>query len=122
MEMLSLLIVDDNPKMRRMLMCMVDDLALSSRQCSSAREALIAYAEQRADYVLMDVVMEEIDGITATRQLKAHDPTAQIIIVTSYGDDELRRAAQEAGAVGYVVKDDLLEVRRLLLTLEGEPP
>jgi DNA-binding NarL/FixJ family response regulator len=62
----------------------------------------------------MDIRMSEVDGITATKQLKAAFPDANIIIVTDYNDAELRRSAREAGAREYVTKEDLLDLRRIL--------
>jgi len=62
----------------------------------------------------MDVRMNEVDGITATKQIKAADPEARIVIVTNYDDDALRKAAINAGACGYVLKDSLLALREWL--------
>lgn len=56
----------------------------------------------------MDWEMKRVDGLEATRHIRAHDPGAQILFVTQYDDAELRRAASEAGACGFVAKDDLL--------------
>lgn len=53
-----------------------------------------------------------MDGITATRRIVQTFPTARIVIVTHYDDVRLRNAAREAGACGYVLKDNLIEVRR----------
>jgi len=55
-----------------------------------------------------------MDGITATRQIRASDPTARIIIVTQYDEADLREEAKAAGACGYVRKENLLEVVQLL--------
>jgi DNA-binding NarL/FixJ family response regulator len=60
--------------------------------------------------------MKEVDGITATREITAADPHARIVIVTNHDDPGLRDAAERAGACGYVLKENLLEVRRLLQT------
>lgn len=62
----------------------------------------------------MDVDMKDVDGIAATRQIIAADPKAQIMIVTDHDDGELRRAALEAGAARYVVKEDLLSILEIL--------
>jgi two-component system response regulator DegU len=112
--MMSLLIVEDNVKMRRMLKSLVADLASPIHECDDGAEVLAIYAAQRPDWVLMDFEMKRMDGISATREVKAAHPEARIIIVTGYDEAELRAAAQEAGACGYVLKENLLEVRRLL--------
>ena len=53
-------------------------------------------------------------GLEATRRILAADRTARVLIVTDYDDAHWRAAAIEAGACGYVLKDNLLDVRRLL--------
>ena len=58
--------------------------------------------------------MKSVDGLTATRCLLKRWPQAQVVIVTSYDDDLLREEARQAGACGYVLKENLLEVRQLL--------
>lgn len=114
--MMSLLIVEDNAKMRRMLKSLVADLCSAVHECSDGAEALAAYTAQRPDWVLMDIAMKELDGISATRALKAVYPEAKIIIVTSFDEAELREAARSAGACGYVLKVNLLALRELLET------
>ena len=112
--MMSLLIVEDNAKMRRMLKSMVADLASDVRECSDGSEALAAYTAHHPDWVLMDIAMKDVDGISATRQIKAVYPEARIIIVTSYDEVELREAARVAGACGYVLKENLSALHELI--------
>jgi DNA-binding NarL/FixJ family response regulator len=57
--------------------------------------------------------MEGVDGIEATRRIKAADPTARIVIVTDYDDDALHQAAIGEGACGCLLKDNLLDLVRL---------
>ena len=111
---MKLLIVEDNAHMRRWLGSLVQDLAEEIHECRDGSEALAAYTRHHPDWVLMDIKMPQTDGLTATRQIKAAWPEAKIIIVTEYGDAELRAAAQRAGACGYVVKENLSELRWLL--------
>lgn len=111
---MNFLIVEDNDNMRRMIKSLVSEFAGDTYECRDGAEALAAYAEHLPDWVLMDIRMSEVDGISATRQLKAAFPDANIMIVTDYNDAELRRSAREAGACEYVVKEDLLDLRRIL--------
>jgi YesN/AraC family two-component response regulator len=64
----------------------------------------------KPDWVLMDVKMPKLDGIAATRQIMEAFPRAQIVIVSQYDDFEMREGARGAGAVDYVLKDDLLAI------------
>lgn len=111
---MSLMIVDDNPGMRRVLRRALSGVAAEIVECDGGIEAFEVYGRRHPDWVLMDIEMERGDGITATRRIVAAFPEARIIIVTCHGDEPLRAAAREAGACGYVLKENLLELRRLL--------
>jgi len=111
---MKLLIVDDNAAVRRLIRSIVLRLADDIYECGDGAEALSAYVAQRPDVVLMDIRMSEVDGIQATKQITAVDPTAKILMVTDYDDRELRQASMRAGACGYVLKDNLLDLVRLL--------
>lgn len=114
MTKMSILIVDDNTSMRRTLRSFLGDLAAEINECVDGKEVLQAYATYLPDWVLMDIAMKEMDGLTATRHLLSQWPQARIVIVTSYDDEALREEAQQAGACGYVLKENLLAVRQLL--------
>ena len=62
----------------------------------------------------MDLQMPRVGGLEATRRIRADFPDAQIIIVTQHDDPHWRTAATQAGACGYVLKENLLDVRGLL--------
>src|SRR5436190_21618716 len=110
----TILIVEDNPQMRRTLRELLGDVVAACYECSDGREALVAYQQYRPDWVLMDLKMPGIDGLAATAALCAADPAARILIVTNYDDPELREAARQAGACGFVAKENLLELRTLI--------
>jgi CheY-like chemotaxis protein len=111
---MNLLIVEDNGEMRRLIKSLVEDLAEGICECSDGAQALAAFNAQQPDWVLMDLKMCEMDGLAATRLIMSANPAAKIIIVTDYDDAQLREAARVAGAYGYVVKENLPDVRRLL--------
>lgn len=113
---MTLLIVEDNQAMRQMLRKLLSDLAEAITECADGSEALAAYQACRPAWVLMDLQMKEMDGLTATRQIMAAFPAARIVIVTDYDDSGLRAAARRAGACAYVVKENLLELRQMLTT------
>lgn len=109
---MKVLIVDDHPAVRALLRMVV--AADEVHECGSGSNAVAAYAAHRPDVVLMDIAMPGVDGIAATRQIRALDPDARVVIVTHYDESDLRESARDAGACGYVLKEDLLELRRLL--------
>ena len=111
---MCLMIVDDNPDMRRIIRRMVSSIATEIVECADGGEALAAYSQSHPDWVLMDIEMSGVDGISATRQITTAFPDAKVIIVTSHGDEPLRQAAQEAGACGYVLKENLLVIRQMI--------
>jgi CheY-like chemotaxis protein len=111
---MTVLIVDDSPQFRELIRTVLAGLADEVHECADGDEALAAYRVQRPDWVLMDLQMVRMGGLEATRRLLANDRTARVLIVTDYDDGHWRAAAIEAGAFGYVLKENLLEVRRLL--------
>lgn len=111
---MRLLIVDDNVAMRRLIGRIVADLVDDIRECADGAEALPIYRQCQPDLALMDIEMQRMDGLAATREIIAAYPEAKIVIVSRHSDEQMRQAAREAGACGYILKDNLLEVRRLL--------
>jgi CheY-like chemotaxis protein len=109
----SFLIVDDNSTMRRVIGHLVSEFADEVIECDDGKQALLAYARHQPEWVLMDVQMREKDGLAATREICAAYPKAKIVIVSNYGDEVTRAAANQAGAVAYILKENLLELRDL---------
>lgn len=69
------------------------------------RIAVLANSDEAPDVVLMDVLMPKMDGITATAEIKKRWPVIEVVAVTSFLEEEKIRAALEAGATGYLLKD-----------------
>ena len=113
MEQMKVLIVDDNEKIRALVRDYLPASFDQIYECADGTDALDYYEAHRPDWVLMDWEMRT-DGLTATRRIiKAH-PEARVLIVTQHDDDGLRDAAIEAGARGFVLKDDLLALGSFL--------
>jgi DNA-binding NarL/FixJ family response regulator len=112
---LKLLIAEDREPLRRVIGAVVARLAGEVRECASVEELEKMLNTWSPDFVLIDGDMKALDGIAATRLIRAIEPSVKVIVVSSYDSPELREAAIQAGAVGYVLKDDLLELNRLLL-------
>ncbi len=112
---MKLLIVEDNLAVRRLLRSLIEPLANEINECGDGNDAVALYESGRPDFVLMDIdLLGEMDGIAATRKIKAFERDAKIIIVTNYDKSDLRAEAGKAGACGYVLKDNLLDVLELL--------
>lgn len=109
-----LMIVDDNARVRRVIRRICRDLADGFCECADGAEALALYGDKQPDWVVMDVGMEVMDGLTATRRILAAFPAARIVITTQFDDGEMREAARQAGACAFVPKDDLLALRRTI--------
>ncbi len=82
---------------------------------ADGEEALALVAEHEPDVVLMDLRMPRMDGIEATRAIRDHHPGTQVVVLTTFSDDESITRALAAGAVGYLTKDSGREdIRRAL--------
>lgn len=110
----KVLLVEDNPAMRALIRSLVEQITPVVHECGDGQSALRAYVGIKPDCVLMDIKMAGMDGIAATRRLRFVDPAAKVIIVTGHGGKEFRMAAEAAGACGFLLKEDLLELPSLL--------
>ena len=107
MEMgaLRVLVVDDNPIITRKICMMMDQIGYRVvMTAADGKEAIAAYRECRPDVVTMDITMPVLDGIEATRIIKRAYPDANIVMVTSHGQEKMVLEALKAGAKGYVLK------------------
>jgi DNA-binding NarL/FixJ family response regulator len=100
-------IVDDSPNMRETIKSVLAGLSAEFIESGDGDEAVKQYSIRKPDLVIMDIRMQRMDGIAATRAIRRVSPSARVVILTHYDDDDLRTSAQDAGAVGYVLKDDL---------------
>jgi DNA-binding NarL/FixJ family response regulator len=74
-------------------------------ECADGRQAVEELPALRPDVVLMDIRMPVLDGITATVQLRALEDPLEVLVLTTFGEDEVLWGAIEAGASGFVLKD-----------------
>ncbi|MBE7471122.1 MAG: DNA-binding response regulator [Anaerolineae bacterium] len=122
---IRLLIVDDHEIVREGLETLLAEETSVSvvGQAANGAEAVALAAELQPDVILMDLVMPELDGIEATRQIRSAGLASQILVLTSFADDQKVREAIEAGAIGYLLKDvlkaDLL--RAIQAAAQGKP-
>ena len=106
-DVISVLIADDHPFVRhglRTYLETLDDLEVVG-EASDGAEAVELAGRLLPDVVLMDLVMPELDGVEATRAIRAASPATKVIVLTSFDDDEKVFPAIRAGAAGYLLKD-----------------
>ncbi len=116
-EPLKVIIADDQRVVRDGLVTILG--AMDGVQVAGAAqdgaEAIALAGQHDADVVLMDLRMPGMDGVEATRALRAERPATAVVVLTTYTDDESILAALEAGAAGYLTKNATTEdIRRAL--------
>lgn len=125
MTPIRVLIVDDHTIVREGLRILLSEEAEIEvvGEAANGLEALGLVATRQPQVVLMDLVMPGIDGIEATRRIRHLYSACQILVLTSFGEDQRVRDAVQAGAIGYLLKDvlkaDLL--RAIHAAARGEP-
>ncbi len=108
---ISILIADDHEVVRQGLRAYLDaqpDFVVVG-EASSGEDAVQLAMEYLPDVVLMDLVMSGMGGVQATRRVKDVTPRSQIVVLTSYHQDEFIYPALQAGAISYVLKDVVME-------------
>jgi two-component system, NarL family, response regulator LiaR len=115
---LRVIIADDDAFARKVIKGTLQAAGLTViGEAKNGREAVQLALHYRPDIVLMDVVMPELDGILATRQLLKTNPDQRVVVLTSGGDHELGLLALQAGAVGFLSKE--ADIEALPRALQG---
>lgn len=106
-EPISVLLVDDHSMVREgvraFLLTQTDILVIG--EAGSGEEAIKLVQQHVPDVVLMDLIMPGMDGVEATRSVKQVSPRTQVVVLTSYHEDEHIFPALKAGALSYILKD-----------------
>ncbi len=107
--LIGVLVVDDHPLLRDGLAALLGaqpDLRLLG-EAADGEEAIACYQRLQPDVVLMDLQMPRLDGVEAIVRIRAMDPRARIIVLTTYRGDVRAVRALQAGASAYLLKDML---------------
>lgn len=119
---MTILIADDNFNMRqsikRFLLKHIPNHH-TILEAEDGNEAVTLYNRASPDWVLMDVEMKPVDGLTASREILLDHPNARIIVLTSFDTTSYRDAAQKAGAAAYVLKNNLSELISIMSFIGG---
>jgi two-component system, chemotaxis family, chemotaxis protein CheY len=101
----TVLICDDAPYMRTLLGDIMQRGGLEVvGEAANGLEAVVKYKALRPDLVTMDIVMPEMSGLEAVREIRAHDPRARILICSAMEERGLVAEALEAGATAFITK------------------
>jgi NarL family two-component system response regulator LiaR len=104
---IRVIIADDHAMLRkglRFFLTSFDDLELVG-EASSGREAIRVCEQLAPDVVLMDMVMGDMDGASATQVIRDRNPSVQVLALTSFQEQDRIEAALQAGAIGYLLKN-----------------
>ncbi|MCC5580093.1 response regulator transcription factor [Microtetraspora sp. AC03309] len=123
--MIRVLVADDQALVRagvRMMLDAAGDAEICGEAADGAQAVRLA-EELLPDVILMDLRMPRVDGLEATRRILAARPSARIVVLTTFGEDENVYGALRAGALGFLVKDDSPEriVDAVRRAAQGEP-
>jgi CheY-like chemotaxis protein len=109
-----ILIADDNADVRRMIRSLLEEIDAEVVECSEGGAAVEAYDDRSPDWVLMDINMQPVDGLTAMRAILEKHPEARIVVISQYQDSRTRVIALAMGAYAFVGKEDLMSIRDLV--------
>src|SRR6266850_6848166 len=93
----SILVVDDNEKVRQVLVDYVSTIGSEPLEASNGLQALWIVKQQRPDLVLLDLSMPRLGGFEAVRHIQKFDPSIRIIVITGDLSDETRREVERLG-------------------------
>ena len=102
--MAKILVVDDSALSRKISRRILEEAAHTVDEAADGLSALERYALARPDLVLLDVTMNEMNGLEVLRQLRTMDPDARVVMATADAQSSTRTLSEAGGAVGFVLK------------------
>ncbi len=120
---IKILIVDDQPGVRRLLQEVLRAAGYAVDTASSGIEALGMLPEATPDLILLDMKMPGMDGLETLRNIRQRDKVVRVIIMTAYGELEILNQAHQLGIIGNFIKPfDIDELKTLIASLSSAKP
>lgn len=121
--MAKILVVDDSALSRKISRRILEEAGHTVEDVADGLAALERYALARPDLTLLDVTMNEMNGLEVLRQVRAMDPDARVVMATADAQTSTRTLAEAGGAVGFVLKplvrESVLKAVDAALTPQG---
>jgi len=102
--MVTVLLADDSKYVRDLLRTILKKEGYDVIEATTGTETLKLYSENFPDLILLDILMEEPNGIECVKQITMKNPDAKILMVSAFGQDDVVKKALNAGALDYLVK------------------
>lgn len=118
---MKLLIVDDNKQVRNFIKMVLKQAAgvIEYVECSNGEEAVQAYRTEHPDLVLMDIMMDKLDGLSALKLIHAFDSHSKVIIVSQLPETEYGQEVLELGAIAFLNKEFLFKLPQVIKTVQN---
>jgi DNA-binding NarL/FixJ family response regulator len=110
---LKILLAEDSPKMRQMIKSLLTaniNNIDTIYECENGQQAIEIYNRHRPEWILLDIKMEPVDGLSAARIIKVKNTQAKIVFITNYDEESYREEAKKISVYAYVLKENLHEL------------
>jgi CheY-like chemotaxis protein len=111
---MKFLIVDDNREFRTLIKEIITKEGDECFELDDGKEVTFFYKKYKPDWVLLDIVMKNVNGIKAAEKLVEEFPEVRFVFVSGYTEERYRKKARELGAAGFVSKENLGEIMMIL--------
>ena len=112
---MKIVVADESAEMRRLIRSLLP-ANIEVIECEDGGAAIQAYRQHAPHWVLLDIAMAPLDGLSAAARLREIAPHEQIIFVTAHNEARWREAAAHLNASGYVLKDELEQINQIIQT------
>lgn len=111
---MKLLLIQENDAMCRLIRSLIEGLPYEISECREGAQAVAVCLAQQPDWVLLDLDLGQTNGLAVVREITLACPQTRVMVLTADDQPRLRAEAERAGVSDYILKENLLELRRLL--------